>query len=174
MKREQMEHILRAAGAITNQQVFVVVGSQALLASHPDMRPPLDASMELDIYPLETPEDAALIEGSIGELSPFDETFGYYAYAISPGTALLPSGWRGRAIVVENENTGGTQGICISAVDLAISKLAAGRDKDLSFVAAMFDQHILGKTDFEAVLAELDEAVQHSIRQRLASMRTCP
>lgn len=45
MKREQMEHVLRAAAAITNRRVFVVVGSQALLASHPNMKPPLNFSI---------------------------------------------------------------------------------------------------------------------------------
>ncbi len=35
MRRDQMEHILRAAAAVTNERDFVVIGSQALLASLP-------------------------------------------------------------------------------------------------------------------------------------------
>lgn len=34
-----------------------------------------------------------LIDGSIGELSPFHATFGYYAQAVAPETAVLPKGW---------------------------------------------------------------------------------
>jgi hypothetical protein len=36
--------------------------------------------MEVDIAPREHPELEALIEGTIGELSPFHGTFGYYSY----------------------------------------------------------------------------------------------
>ncbi len=35
---------------------------------------------------------ADLIDGSIGELSPFHETFGYYAHGLGPETAALPAG----------------------------------------------------------------------------------
>lgn len=162
-----MEHVLRAAAAITKQRDFVVVGSQAILAARPNIGPPLDHSMELAFYPLGNPSDAKLIEGSIGELSPFDEAFGYYAHAVSPETPILPSRWRDRAIVVENANTGGARGICISPVDLAISKLAAGRDKDLSFVAAMLLQGLITKTEVETVLAELKDSAQDIVRDRL-------
>jgi hypothetical protein len=102
MKREHLEHILRAAAAVTNEREFVVLGSQSLLASVPDIRPPLDQSMELDLYPLHAPEAATLIDGTIGELSPFNETFGYYAHGVGPGTAVLPRNWRSRAVVKES------------------------------------------------------------------------
>ncbi len=40
MKREHLEHVLRAAAAITNESEFIVLGSQALLASVPAWRLP--------------------------------------------------------------------------------------------------------------------------------------
>jgi hypothetical protein len=166
-----MEHILRAAAAITQERDFVVVGSQALLAAVPDLPPPLDHSMELDLYPLFNPSAADLIEGTIGELSPFDETFGFYAHGVAPETAVLPSRWRDRAIIVENENTGGARGICIGPLDLALSKLAAGRAKDLIFVSAMIDQQIVTKTAILEILCELDGPLQDKVRQRLAEIR---
>ena len=33
MQRSQLEHLIRAAGEITNQYEFVVIGSQAILGS---------------------------------------------------------------------------------------------------------------------------------------------
>ena len=36
MTRTELEHIIRAAGAITNQNDLVVIGSQAILGQHPD------------------------------------------------------------------------------------------------------------------------------------------
>jgi hypothetical protein len=53
-------------------------------------------SNEADMYPRNRPELADLIEGSIGELSKFDEMYGYYAQGVSPKTAILPRGWEDR------------------------------------------------------------------------------
>lgn len=174
MRRDQMEHILRAAASITNEREFVVVGSQALLAAVPGLGPPLDQSMELDLYPLRNPAAAALIDGTIGELSPFDETFGYYGHGVAPETAILPRGWRDRVITIQNENTGGACGICISPEDLAISKLAAGRDKDFSFVREMIRCGIVKPERLISLLGEVDGDARDLVRaclERLASNR---
>ena len=167
MRRDQMEHILRAAAAVTNQRDFVVIGSQALLGSIPDLPPPLNQSMELDLYPLVDPGAASLIDGSIGELSPFDETFGYYGHGVAPETALLPADWLQRAAIVENANTGGARGICVSAADLAIAKLAAGRDKDLEFVRNMIEFGIVTHTTVLALADRVDAVIGQRVRDRL-------
>ncbi len=171
MTREQMEHILRAAAAITGERVFVVVGSQALLAYDPDLKPPLNLSMELDVYPMENPTAADLIDGSIGEVSPFHEAFGYYAHGVGPETARLPSGWQARVIVVENENTGGARGHCISPADLAVSKLIAGREKDLVFVQHMLEHKVIDAEIVRQLLPELKEPAAAMVEQRLARLR---
>ena len=36
MNIEQLRHILRAAAGATGERVFIVIGSQAILGSHPD------------------------------------------------------------------------------------------------------------------------------------------
>jgi hypothetical protein len=71
-----------------------------------------------------------------GELSPFHETYGYYAQGVEEATAVLPEGWKERLIVVRNENTRGASGLCLEIHELLISKYAAGRDKDHRFSAA--------------------------------------
>jgi hypothetical protein len=48
MKRSEVEHVLRAAAAITQEQSFVVVGSQAILFQFPHAPAELVASRELD------------------------------------------------------------------------------------------------------------------------------
>jgi len=40
-------------------------------------------------------------------------------------------------IPVRNENTGAGTGLCLEVHDLAVSKLVAGREKDLEFVAGL-------------------------------------
>jgi hypothetical protein len=77
MNREQLEHAIRAAGAISGDRELYVVGSQSILGACPGAHPDLCRSMEVDIAPKHFPEREALIEGSIGELSPFHQTFGF-------------------------------------------------------------------------------------------------
>ena len=99
--------------------------------------------MEADIYPLHHPELADLIDGAIGELSPFEERFGYYAQGVGPETAILPAGWEGRLVTIQNENTDLKIGLCLEPHDLAASKLAAGREKDGPFVEVMLQHKIV-------------------------------
>lgn len=90
MTREELEHIIRASGEITNQYEFVIVGSQSILGSIPNPEEVFTVSMEADIYPLQLPELADRIDGAIGEGSQFHEQFGYYAQGVGPETAVLP------------------------------------------------------------------------------------
>jgi len=150
MRREQLEHIIRAACGITGAPVVVIVGSQAVLGQFPDAPEELLVSIEADVFTLRDPADADLIDGSIGERSTFHETFGYYAHGVGRETAVLPHGWEGRLIRVENANTGGGAGLCLEVHDLAVSKLIAGREKDLEFICVLLRRRLAEK----GVLAE--------------------
>ncbi|MCS7338592.1 MAG: hypothetical protein NZ739_10210 [Verrucomicrobiae bacterium] len=134
MKRSELEHIIRAASAVTNHPDIVVIGSQALLAQFPDAPEELLTSIEADVFPKRRPDLSIQIDGAIGERSLFHETFGYYAHGVDDTTATLPAGWADRLVPIRNENTGGATGWCLKVHDLAASKLYAGRDKDMHFV----------------------------------------
>ena len=155
MNIKQLEHVLRASGSITGCREIVVIGSQSLLASFPNAPDDLLGSMQVDCYPADNPALADLIDGSIGELSPFHETFGYYAHGIGPETATLPTGWRRRVVRLESENTGGTVGLCLSPADLAVSKLLAGREKDIEFVRSMLGAAIVDAASIRGLATEL-------------------
>ena len=137
MTRSELEHILRAAGAITDDREIVVIGSQSILGQFPDAPIALLASMEADVYPRGDPGRSDLIDGGIGEGSPFHERFGYYAQGVDERTATLPRGWQARLVPINNQNTGGVTGLCLEVHDLAISKYVAGRPKDLAFTEAL-------------------------------------
>jgi hypothetical protein len=137
MQRLQLEHIIRAAAGITGADRFIVIGSQAILGQFPDSPTELLISIEADLFTLRSPSDADLIDGSIGEASPFHRTFGYYAHGVSAETAMLPASWQERLIPIQNENTGGGAGLCLEVHDLAVSKLVAGREKDLWFIRGL-------------------------------------
>lgn len=138
MTREELEHIIRASGAITDQYEFVIVGSQSILGSVPRPEAVFTVSMEADIYPLQAPELADRIDGAIGEGSQFHQTYGYYAQGVGPETASLPSDWMQRVHRIQNSNTQDRVGYCLDLVDLLLSKAAAGRQKDRDFCMALF------------------------------------
>lgn len=152
MRRSELEHLIRAASAVTNQYEIVIVGSQSILGSVPVPPSSLAESMEADVYPLNRPDLADLIDGAIGEGSPFHDCFGYYAQGVGPETALLPEGWQDRLVRIQNPNTDLKVGLCLDPHDLAASKLAAGREKDWIFVEEMLKHQIVkGQTLLESV-----------------------
>lgn len=155
MTRAQLEHILRAAGAITEERDIVILGSQAILGSFPDAPAELCRSIEADAFPLLAPEKADLIDGSIGELSPFHETYGYYAHGITPESAILPEGWRERLVHISTPATQGVTGLCLTPDDLAASKLAAGREKDLNFVTSLLRHSLVSISSLRSRIALL-------------------
>jgi hypothetical protein len=142
MTRAALEHLLRAAAAITNERDFVVIGSQAILGQHPDAPACLLTSIEADLYPRDAPEKSDLVDGAIGELSAFHQSFGYYAHGVDETTATLPAGWVQRLVPVHNENTGGATGWCLEVHDLAVSKLVAGRDRDIEFLRVLLAERM--------------------------------
>ena len=137
MNRSQLEHIIRAAAGNADTTDIVIIGSQAILGTHPDAPDELLVSMEADVFPRDRPADSILIDGGIGERSVFHETFGYYAHGVDETTATLPEGWRDRLVPIRNETTRGATGWCLEVHDLAVSKLVAGREKDIAFIAAL-------------------------------------
>jgi len=125
MTRDELEHLIRASAAVTDQYEFVIVGSQSILGALPNAADVFTMSAEADIYPLAAPELADKIDGALGEGSQFHETYGYYAQGVGPDTAVLPSGWLERVHRVQTAATHGV-GYCLDVVDLFLSKAAAG------------------------------------------------
>ena len=105
MTRSELEHVIRAAGAIAETDELIIIGSQAILGSCSDPPGELLVSVEVGLYPLPDVEKADLIDGSIGEASPFHETFGYYAHGVGPETAVLPKNRKDRLMRISNEET---------------------------------------------------------------------
>lgn len=139
MTREELEHIIRASGDITDQYEFVIVGSRSMLGPVPNPEQEFTVSMEADIYPLRAPELADEIDVAIGESSQFHREYGYYAQGVSPATAMLPKDWMQRVHRVQNANTGDRVGYCLDVRDLFLSKAAAGHEKDREFCMALFE-----------------------------------
>ncbi len=168
MQRPQLEHIIRAAAGITGATEIVVIGSQAVLGQFPDAPAELLVSIEADVFTFRSSADADLIDGSIGEGSPFHQTFGYYAHGVAEETAVLPVGWKTRLQIVRNVNTGNGCGLCLEVHDLAVAKLVAGREKDVDFIAVLL-RHKLANA--ELIESRLNQSPLSEERLVLAQAR---
>ena len=147
MKREQLEHVLRAASRIVAERDFLVVGSAAVLGTYDDDQLPIEAtrSDEADLAPYNDSdgEKSLMVEGSQGQGSQVHATFGYYADGVDFRTAIAPTGWQERLVSFATPGCGDGRGWCLERHDLAAAKLAAGRPKDYEFVIALLDADLL-------------------------------
>lgn len=157
MRRDQLEHVLRAASRITGDEDLLVIGSQSVLGSFPHSALPAAAtgSIEVDIALFDDPEltKADLIDGGIGEGSHFHDEFGIYAQGVSLSTAVLADRWRLRLVVFSTEETRPGRGLCLERHDCVLSKLVAGRQKDHAFANALADADLL---DMEILAARTE------------------
>jgi hypothetical protein len=167
MNRQQLDHLLRAAGGVTDHRRFVLVGSAAIFAWRELAPENMAMSREADLYAADVSEaDAELIADkleNIGQHSIFDETHGYYADGVGPETAVLPRDWRDRSKIYESPATEGVQGIVPHPEDIALSKLCAGREKDLDWVSAAHRARLI---DLDAMIARLDKLPGRSDMER--------
>ena len=78
MTRDQLEHAIRAACDVSEDTELWIFGSQAILGKFPDAPKSLRASIEVDVQPKNRPERTGDVDGSLGELSVFHQTHGFY------------------------------------------------------------------------------------------------
>lgn len=164
MRKRDLEHILRAASRIVGADMLVI-GSQAIHGAFADEELPelTMLSREADVAFWDDPEEilADRLDGAIGELSPFDETHGYYAQGVSTSTAILPSGWEARTIAWTSDDWGPITVRLLDPTDLVLSKLAAFRPKDRDFAEALIAASLLSVESLRERLPSLPVAPLH-------------
>lgn len=170
MKKQQVDHVLRAAGRITGERRFIIVGSQALHGKHPDLADEILTSFEVDLIAPGRIDRTEWLN-VIGVDSQFHETYGYYADAVDSGTATLPKGWKGRLVNLPPGDTEGVRGLCLDPHDLAIAKYAAFRQKDLIFTRELARRGILSQDQLLTLLGQtsLSEDLRARIQARIAA-----
>jgi hypothetical protein len=164
MKKQQLDHVLRAAGRITGERQFVIVGSQSLHGRYPDAADEIVHSAEVDLIAKNTPQRTEWLN-VIGQDSPFHEEFGYYADPVDETTATLPRGWKGRLVNLPPGDTEGVLGLCLDPHDLAISKYVARREKDRMFTRELARRALV---DRRRLLELVDKTpVSDDVRKRM-------
>jgi hypothetical protein len=158
--RDQLEHAIRAACDVAEDSEVWVFGSQAILGEFPDAPEVLRASIEVDMQPKNRPDNADLVDGALGEMSQFHKTHDFYVHGLLIDDSAFPQGWQRRAKpVVDEISTRGKIGWCVEKHDLAVSKLAAYREKDRDFVRILLlERMVTPETLIERInLLNIDE-----------------
>ncbi len=153
MKKRQLDHVLRAAGEITGERQFIIIGSQSLYGKYPDLPDEIFMSAEVDLIAKNNPEKTESLS-FIGVYSRFHETHGYYADPVDEATATLPKGWKARLVNLPPGDTQGVSGLCLDPHDLAIAKYVARREKDMEFTRALAARGMVEKAQLLALLAK--------------------
>lgn len=168
MRRSELEHAIRTACQIIGHTEVIIVGSQAILATYDEDQLPAATtrSAEVDVLPIaatnaETARLADVIEGRVGELSPFEQLHGFSLDGVDLDTSALPNGWRTRLVKVQNANTAAPSGHpqfigwCLDKEDLCVAKLCAHREKDINFVHALIAANLVDPRLIRQRLADL-------------------
>lgn len=164
MKKQQVDHVLRAAGRITGEKQFVIIGSQSLHGKYPDIADEIVMSAEVDLVAAKSPQVTGLLN-EIGVDSLFHQSHGYYADPVDATTAMLPKGWKGRLVNLPQGDTAGVKGLCLDPHDLAIAKYVARRDKDIVFTRELARRGLVSR---DRLLALLDQTpVTTDVRERI-------
>lgn len=170
MRREDFNHVVGAAAAVVDDDV-VVIGSQAVLGPHPDAPPTLLTSLEVDVYPRTHVDRADLIDGAVGDGSPFHQMYGYYAQGVGPETATAPAGWEDRLIPVEIPTMQGRGRVvtawCLEPHDLVLAKLAAGRPHDLTYAVGALQAGIVEGEQLRRGVPLLPSSLRQRVMERL-------
>jgi hypothetical protein len=161
VRRGDVEHVVRAAADIVNDEI-VVIGSQAIVVQFDDLPGSLLVSMEADVFPLHAPERAIEIDGVLGDGSDFHEQFGFYGHGVGPETPRAPAGWLDRSKRVVFAPYGGWKneavGHFMEVHDLVLSKLAAGRPKDFDYAEVAISNDLVDVGQLRRGLDLMQEA----------------
>jgi hypothetical protein len=172
VRREDLEGVVGAAANVSGEDEFVIVGSQAILGPFPDAPEELLRSMEADLYPRTNPAKSDLIDGALGDGSPFHESYGYYAHGVGPETAKAPAGWEDRLVRVDvpprHLSPRAPVAFCLEPHDLVLAKCVAGRERDWEFARDALGARLV---DADELLKRVpDLPVDERQRAQIASM----
>lgn len=125
------------SGVLGDDDLPIIVGSQSIFAQTDDIPRIVRESHECDFLIFHQTAHREKINTDFGVFSTFADEKGYYADAIGLASVVLPIGWDERLEPLQDSD-GRVVAKCLNVHDLAASKIAAGRPKDLEFLDAGF------------------------------------
>lgn len=161
MNLSALQHMIRAAQALAENQSIIVLGSSSLLASFPNLGKsdgPLMTTFDADLYP--DPFDeivATMMHEALGESRAYYLRHGYHADIMRDSILnTLPVGWRERLVPVPGLDLAHA----LEPHDLCAVKLLVGRPKDLDLVKFLKDAALVQAELVRERMALLDVPVE--------------
>jgi hypothetical protein len=150
----------------------LVFGSQAILGSFDfaELPPRTTLSREADIAPEHDIADhlSNQLWLEAGQGSDWAEEHGFFIDAVSRDTAILPDGWRDRAVEVAVPGHPGVVGVCPDPLDLCASKLARNEEKDREFVGSLIAAQMINPRQLRARFDRITDPRLEQARARVA------
>ncbi len=156
MKKSEIDDALAALWVLVREPEPIVIGSQALHGKFPDVVDTILLSREMDVMLPNKVKLGNWLFEVVGAGTPFEFERGYSIDHVvaAPGLPILANGWEERAIRHEFIFNGKIQGsvLYLSPEDIALSKLGAGRPKDVEFVCALLQRKYIELQDLQDLL----------------------
>ncbi|MDO9010797.1 MAG: hypothetical protein Q7U78_03160 [Gallionella sp.] len=165
MNRDDINRLLAEAMNITNHRDYVIIGSLSVLGAvaHPPIS--MTGSIDVDLYPKNDPGRAFEIADKLGLGSDFEQTYGYYADAVSPMLPTLPEGWELRLICIAFDS--GVAAWFLEPNDAGISKYVRSEPRDREWIRAGLRAGILSMPTIEY---RLRETIMETEERQLAKL----
>jgi len=136
------------SGVLEKDELPIIVGSQSIFAQTDDPPRVVRESRECDFLLFGGKgAERDTINRQYGVFSTYADEKGYYADALGLASVVLPSGWEERLQPFYDSN-GKVVAKCLEIHDLAASKIAAGRPKDLEFLEFGFSSDLFSVDEF--------------------------
>ena len=175
MHLRSLIHLLEAVQALVHPGSITVLGSSSLLAFDAALGnpgEPLELSLDADLLLAPCTERmASILHEAVGEGSLFHKEFGVFADLLRPDIMeTLPAGWKERTIPLPGFETAR----CLHITDLAMVKLALGRDKDMHLLRQLLSKKLLTLDALREhyTMLELDEHRLFQIGVGLRQLQT--
>ncbi len=171
LSRSDLHLALETCAAATGEREYIVVGAVSIVGPCAVPPPSLVMSADIDLFPRarESAEINAAIAARCGVGSEFEDENGFYVEGVGRWTLLTaPPGWEERLVRVESPSS--VVGWCLSALDLAVVKLDAAREKDLRYVMEMLRAGIVRAEEIIKATEACAPWFQEKIARNLASL----
>lgn len=170
MRKQNLFELTSEVRKITGN-LPIIVGSQAIFAVT-DFPPEIvKRSVECDYLLIKEFAKLRLpLTEKLGIFSDYQQKTGFFADILGLATVVLPQNWEERLVELKDDN-GEPVAFCVEIHDVAVSKLAAGREKDYEFLQTAFLSDYLQIDTFieraELILQSLSSEVLHRRLQHL-------
>lgn len=144
MHIRSLTHLLDAVRALARPRRIVVLGSASLLGTDPRLGEPgqpleLSYDAELLLHPVDD-ETARILHEAVGEGSLFHRRHACFADILRPEIVkTLPEGWEPRLVRLPDP----PDVSCLDPHDLALVKLALGREKDMALLKQLLERGVI-------------------------------